>query len=294
MSQLRPLMANDHEVLADRELGRAAEAAGYRVAPKVRLAAVLPIDRRTMPADEYRFAVKADFDFLVTEGDERRPQFAVEFVWPGQAVDPALVARATIKEAICSRLGLPLLRIDGTLLRRVQRRSLVGLLVEAWSTYQGFLAAQEAGEIPWGEPWCYFSVYDVDPETGRMTELLAVDGPGRALIHDLYGQGVMKMPAPSSLIRFGREPIAESFAMIELADGRFLTGDARVRNFRFAPISAHELVEDLAIENLRTRIELWRAGQDLAVERAEVERIRAEHPKTAGWNLTGLLHEAWA
>lgn len=43
MTQMRPLLANDHEVLADRELGRAADAAGYRVAPKVRLAAVLPI-----------------------------------------------------------------------------------------------------------------------------------------------------------------------------------------------------------------------------------------------------------
>jgi hypothetical protein len=247
-----------------------------------------------MPADQYRFAQKADFDFLVTDGDQRRPQFAVEFDWPGATDDPGMVARAAMKDAICDRFGLPLLRIDGSFLRRVQRRTLVGLLVDAWGTYQGFLEAQEAGHIPYGEPWCYFSVFAPDPDTGKMTESLALDGPGRRLIQRLCLRGVTRSYGPTSLIRFGNEAFATSYAMIELADGRFLTADAKVRNFRFPPISAHELAEDLAVENLRTQITLWMAGQDLAVDRDVIDRIREEHSSSAGWHMVGLVHEAWA
>lgn len=291
-TRIRPLLVNNHEILTDRELGRAADHAGYQVAPKVRVADVFEIEGSGLSNSHYGYALKAHFDFVVTEGEERTPQFAVEFDGSSHD-DPKVAARDAAKDAICEHFRFPLLRIDGTFLRRVQRNSLVGMLVEAWGSYQGFTAAQEAGQIPYDEPWCYFSVFEMDPETGRMFEPYALDGPARILMHDLHERGATAMPGPASLIRFGSDPVATSYAMVAMADGTFLTAEAHVRNFRFPPIGAHELAEDLAVENLRMKLRLWMAGHDLAVGREVVEKMRTDHPKAQGWHLSGCFCEIW-
>ncbi len=60
-------------------LERAAQAAGYRIAPKVRVADVLPIENSGLSNAEYSYALRSHFDWVVTEGEDRDPQFAVEF-----------------------------------------------------------------------------------------------------------------------------------------------------------------------------------------------------------------------
>ncbi len=292
-TRIRPLLVNGHEILLDRELGRAAEAAGYQVSQKVRVADVFEIEGSGLTNEQYGYALRAHFDFVVTEGEERIPQFAVEFDGPLHDTDARTAARDAIKDAICEHFGLPILRIDGTFLRPVKRKTLVGLLVEAWGMYQGFMAAQAAGQVPLDEPWCYFSVLEVDPATGRLTEPLALDSEGRVLMHQLHAKGVTAMPGPASLVRFDDGQVATSYATVELADGTFITAEAHVRTFRFPPIGPHELAEDLAVENLRSRIRLWMAGHNLAVGRDVVERIRREHPTSQGWHLSGSMHDAW-
>lgn len=77
-----PLLVNGHEVLTDQSLERAASAAGYRIAPKVRIADVLAIRGSGLSDPQYSYALRAHFDFVVTESDERIPEFAVEFDGP--------------------------------------------------------------------------------------------------------------------------------------------------------------------------------------------------------------------
>jgi hypothetical protein len=295
-TSVRPLLVNGHEVLTDRELGRAAEQAGFRVAPKVRIADVLPIDRSGLSNEHYRYALQAHFDFVVTEGDERIPQFAVEFDGPMHD-DAKVAARDAMKDAICDWFEFPLLRIDGTFLRRVRRNSLVGLLVDAWAAYQGFLAAQEAGTMPRDEPWCYFGVFQMDEATGKVYAPLALDSAGRGLIQQLCMNGETKSFAPTSLTRHPRgktmPTVYTSYAMVELADGTFVTAEGNVRAFRFPPIYPWELAEDLAIENLRMRLRLWMEGHHIASPRSVVEQIRRDHPQADGWYSTGLVHDAW-
>lgn len=225
------------------------------------------------------------------------PQFAVEFDGPRHDGDPKVAARDAMKDAICDWFEFPLLRIDGTFLRRVRRNSLVGLLVDAWAAYQGFIDAQQAGTMPYGEPWCYFSVFQVDEATGKIYAPLALDGAGRALVQQFCLKGVTKSFAPTSLTRHPRgkamPTVYTSYAMVELSDGTFITAEGNVRAFRFPPIHPWELAEDLAIENLRMRLRLWMAGHDIASTRSVVEQIRRDHLEADGWYTTGLLHEVW-
>lgn len=293
IGQPRPLLVNGHEVNTDKALERAAEAAGYRIAPKVRVADVLPIAGSELSNTEDSYALRSHFDWVVTEGEERCPQFAVEFDGASHAT-PAAAARDAMKDKIANHFGFPLLRIDGTFLRRVHKRPLLEILVEAWGIYQGFLAAQEAGQIPWDEPWMYQSLLDVDPKTGEVKPALAMDAAGRSLVHQLHARGVCRSFQPTSLIQFGwARTVIESFAMVELTDGTYVTGQSKIRSYNFQAIPAWELADDLAIENLRMNLRLWMAGHDIAVSADDVKRLRDQHPESEGWHASGIVHPLW-
>jgi hypothetical protein len=284
---------NGHEVNTDKALERAAAAAGYRIARKVRVADVLPITHSGLSNAEYGYALRSHFDWVVTEGDERVPQFAVEFDGASHETTEA-AARDALKDRIAIRFGLPLLRIDGTFLRRVRRRPLLEILVEAWKAWREFMAAQEAGEIAWDEPWMYQALFSVDPATGKMTPALAIDAGGRGLVRVLFERGVCRSFQPTSLVQmhWGRQVVG-SYAMVELTDGTFVTGQSRIRSYNFEPIPAWELADDLAIENLRMNLRLWMDGHNIAVSATDIVRIRAEHPESDGWRAVGITHPLW-
>jgi hypothetical protein len=289
----RPLLVNGHEINTDKALERAAEAAGYKIAPKVRVADVLSIAGSGLSNAEYSYALRSHFDWVVTEGDERTPQFAVEFDGSSHEI-PAVAARDALKDRIVTHFGFPLLRIDGTFLRRVRKRPLLEILVEAWKAWRAFMEAQEAGEIAWDEPWMYQALFDVDPDTGAWMAALAIDAPGRGLVRRLHERGVCRSFMPTSLVQmqWGR-PVVASYAMVELTDGTFVTGQSRIRSYNFEPIPAWELAGDLAIENLRMNLRLWMEGHDVAVTADDVARIRVEHPEAEGWLAEGITHPLW-
>lgn len=293
MNSVRPLLVNGHEVNTDKALERAAEAVGYRIAPKVRVADVLPIANSGLSNAEYSYALRSHFDWVVTDGEERNPQFAVEFDGASHEA-PDAAARDAMKDRIAIHFGFPLLRIDGTFLRRVRKRPLLEILVEAWKAWRGFMDAQEAGEIAWDEPWMYQALFEADPETGGMRPALAIDAGGRGLVRLLFERGVCRSFQPTSLVQpgFGRR-LVESFAMVELTDGTYITGRSKIRSYNFEPIPAWELADDLAIENLRMNLRLWMEGLDVAVAAKDVRRIRGEHPESAGWVAVGIAHPLW-
>lgn len=293
ISQPRPLLVNGHEINTDQALERAAAAVGYRIAPKVRVADVLRIADSGLSSRDYSYSLRAHFDWVITEGEARIPQFAVEF--DGASHDtPEAAARDEMKDRIAIHFGFPLLRIDGTFLRRVRKRPLLEILVEAWKAWSDFMAAQAAGQIAWDEPWMYQALFNVDPVTGKWSPALAIDAGGRSLVRVLHERGVCRSFQPTSLVQFhwGRQVVG-SFAMVELADGTFMTGESRIRSYNFEPIPAHELAEDLAIENLRMKLRLWQAGHDVATTSEYVARIREQHAQSAGWHAVGITHPLW-
>src|SRR5262245_38456958 len=97
----RPLLVNPFEILTDEALREAAERTGYRVCPKVRIADVLKIDGSGIVDAEYRYALRAHFDFLVTSGERGLPEFAVEFDGPHHDSDLETILRDRMKEALC-------------------------------------------------------------------------------------------------------------------------------------------------------------------------------------------------
>jgi hypothetical protein len=162
----RPIL-NRSENATESALWGAAEKNGARVFTKVRIADALSINQSGLPDQLWRYALQGHFDFLLADTTTSIPHFAVEFDGPSHAQNPDTIRRDEMKNLICERLGLPLLRVDAGYLRTVGRFTLVGWLAELWFLNEEFYAMQERGEIPYDEPFTYFSLFEPGPD-GRL------------------------------------------------------------------------------------------------------------------------------
>jgi hypothetical protein len=143
----KPIL-NRSEAAAESTLREAAEKNHARVFTKVRIADALSIDRSGLPDPVWRYALQGHFDFLLADRISSIPHFAVEFDGPSHGRNPNTIRRDGMKNTICERLCLPLLRVDAGYLRTVGRFTLIGWLVELWFYYEEFCAMQDRGDIP--------------------------------------------------------------------------------------------------------------------------------------------------
>jgi hypothetical protein len=67
MDRRRPLLVNDGEFKTDKALHEAAEALGYGVHTKVRVADALAIDHSGLHDEQYGYALRSHFDWVVTD-----------------------------------------------------------------------------------------------------------------------------------------------------------------------------------------------------------------------------------
>jgi len=108
MTLKRPV--NHYEEQTNERLRNVCEPHGVRVYVKVRLADVVPIERSGISDFEYSYAMRAHLDFLVVDPNFD-PLFAVEFDGPVHQT-PEQQTRDDLKNLLCKRFSLPLLRID--------------------------------------------------------------------------------------------------------------------------------------------------------------------------------------
>jgi hypothetical protein len=151
---------NSYEALTDERLQEVCTRNDARVFSKVRLADVFSIERSGISNEEYRFALQAHFDFLVTD-TKSQPLFAVEYDGNLHATAEQQ-ARDRVKDLLCERFGLPILRINSDYLWRHYRgMDLLTWFIEVWFAWQWYQEAQAAGEVPWDEvfsPWAIVSI----------------------------------------------------------------------------------------------------------------------------------------
>ena len=167
MDRRRPLLVNDGEFRTDEALREACAALGYRLMPKVRMADSLLIDKSGLTNEEFTYALKAHYDWLVVNDETSRPEFAIEFDGASHE-DDRVRHRDAMKDRISERLGMPLLRVDHSAFRPIIQRTVIFYLVESWSLMLGFLRAQDAGEIPDDEPWTPWGfIEEIDEQTAR-------------------------------------------------------------------------------------------------------------------------------
>ncbi|MEH2387197.1 MAG: DUF2726 domain-containing protein [Nostoc sp.] len=79
MKQKKNLFVNEYEIFTNEELKKVASKYDAEVHTKVRIADVVEIENSGLTRDEYSYALKAHFDFVVTRGRHLSPEFVIEF-----------------------------------------------------------------------------------------------------------------------------------------------------------------------------------------------------------------------
>jgi Protein of unknown function (DUF2726) len=280
----KPIL-NRSEAAAESALQEAAKKNDARVFTKVRIADALSIDQSGLPGPLWRYALQGHFDFLLADMTSSIPHFAVEFDGPSHWRNPDTMRRDAMKNMICERLRLPLLRVDAGYLRSVRRFTLIDWLVELWFIYEEFCAMQERGEIPYFEPFMYFSLFEPTPDGRRSSYGLSDDA--RTAIWLAWVQGICPQLGPEEVsTRNDEESYSVAHAILPLTGSGTLVGSARCRSFHFPPVSPRELAGELAMVDLGDKLRRYQQDAFRPTGEPELAKLREE---TAGWIREGVL-----
>jgi very-short-patch-repair endonuclease len=268
----RRILVNNAEALTDAALREAATDLGFRIDAKVRLADAVDIDRSGLSDDAYRYALRAHLDWVVSDLDTTRAEFAVEF--DGASHDtPDARRRDATKNEVCDRLGLPILRVDAAVLRPAAQRTVLGVLLETWAAWRAFNQAQDTGTVPEDEPFNAYGFVNLDPDTGDIVQPLDFTAAVRKRIRRMAEAGVLTHRFVATAYRGGisGEP-AEGYAWVYTTDDRVVVGHARARDYSFPAVLPSDLADSLAHLDLGDRLARWREGDEtIPLNRTDAE-----------------------
>lgn len=103
------LNGGEQELLA--HLMRLTAGRAIFIAPKVRVLDVTGSDNPLMEPEERDYAFRAHFDFVLLYRPTMTPILAVELDGEHHRSDPKTQQRDALKDSICRRIGLPLMRV---------------------------------------------------------------------------------------------------------------------------------------------------------------------------------------
>lgn len=129
MDRRKHILVNSYEISTEAALRKVAEKHHVRVHSKIRVADTLNIERSDISNKEYSYAFRAHFDFVIAN-NETLPLFAVELDELHHVSDPQAIYRDKLKNMLCVKLGMPLIRINAEFLRKVRTSSVIGWLID--------------------------------------------------------------------------------------------------------------------------------------------------------------------
>jgi hypothetical protein len=291
MDRRKPLLVNEGEAEARQILEGATAQFEASVSQKVRVADVLEIGGSGLTDAEYRYALQAHFDFVVTSGERDIALFAVEFDEAHHDFDPDTIVRDAMKDSICDRFNFPLLRIEADFLRRgPDHGALLDWLTTLWFIYDAFRSHDLVTD--------FWAISAFHGESNRLISP-AAEAKGRIFDH-LSALYVPQKPNPdrTETVRFvmpggvshddpdgtGR---SRAYVTLYLPGGKAIVGTATCRAIKFPPITGGAVAGELAIVDAASRLDRFVAGDTAeAWEPAAVEQLRQQ---TIGWDFVPLF-----
>ncbi len=248
---------NKYEEVTYEKLKALCDQNGAHVFAKVRVADAIPIERGSASTKDFSFALRSHLDFLVTD---RRysPLFAVEFDGPYHNRE-AQRGRDRIKNDLCERSALPLLRINANYLDRLCRGfDLLTYFVDVWFLNAAFEDAQRRGEIPWDEGFDPVSVIS-NGSGAKWPYWLSVDI--HVAIERLQEQGLLRDPLISHWVGVDKVGNYRCLCWIRVPDGRFVIAETGMRAQRF-PVMESDVITQVAAFEVYEKITQVLKGND--------------------------------
>ncbi|WFU14651.1 DUF2726 domain-containing protein [Bradyrhizobium sp. CB3481] len=144
-------IVNGSEEAVLHELQKIASDNALRVFTKFRLSDLIQKGGTHLTNREFDFYTRSHCDFVVAD-DETRPLLAVEYDGPLHQSSAEQIERDEIKNELCRRAGLGLLRINDNYVTKIYRgMTVLRWIIEVTKLEKAFNAAQEEGPIAWDE-----------------------------------------------------------------------------------------------------------------------------------------------
>jgi hypothetical protein len=224
-----------------------------RIFTKIRIADVLEIRNSGLHDNEYKYALMAHFDFVVTDADYM-PKFAVEFDGSQHKTDVSAIRKDELKNNICRKFGFPLLRITSEYFEKIGKfPTILSWITELYFLQELFYAAQDKGQIPQDEPWMWFSVVGYDPVVHY-----------RVFIEKVYDKGL----CCDSLIEFisGCSKYSKSYATLstlKLQDDKYIANSVECFVVNFFAITAHDISKEISDYNIYKKFKKYIEGNNI-------------------------------
>ena len=221
--------------------------------PKTRVADALQITNSGLSHNEYSYALKAHFDFVVSKKDSTS-EFAIEFDEPHHKFDEDAIRKDKLKNNICSKLELPLLRITSDYLEKIGNfPTILSWITELYFLQERFYLAQEQGQIPMDEPWLWFCLEGYDPFIHF-----------RAFIEKTYEKGLCSDPIPHYIS--GSCDDRKSYttlAVLKIKDNEYITSLVECFAINFYAIPPRMISTELAVCNVAKKLKKYIEGNTI-------------------------------
>lgn len=144
-------LLNRSEEVVYRELSSIASDNGMKVFAKPRLSDVIQKGSTFLTQREFDFYTRSHCDFVLTD-EAFRPLMLIEYDGPLHQTDERQQERDEIKNELCRRAALGLLRINANHVTKLYRGiTVLRWIIEVTEMEKAFNEAQANGQIPWEE-----------------------------------------------------------------------------------------------------------------------------------------------
>ena len=264
-------LLNSSEAAALKELNSIGSRYGLQVNVKVRVADVCPIEQSGIPADLYKYALMAHFDFLVTNEDHI-PQFAVEFDGASHEMPRSKVLDKK-KDAICCTFNFPLLRIKINYLpKRYSDLSLLEWIIDVYYLEQAFYEAQEKGQIPYDEPFDPFFITVTGTDGGARHFPYWISRNANLALRKLYSQGKIALPGTSGFIGEDSEGNIRGIEYIKVNSTHGILVKSAMRAQLF-PVNFTDLLRELLLIFTYEKVEEYLVSGSGLMPLSVIDRI---------------------
>jgi len=265
----RPLLSRTERRVAER-LGEIIGREGFRIFSQVKLSSAVDPLPTGLTREQWNYATRATFDFVVCD-DETRPQFAIELDGLSH-LTPEAQRRDRLKEQVCDAAELELLRIESSSVDPGPRgRNVVEYLMDARAMFDAFVQAQEAGTVPWDEPYDYRSF--VGPHPSGFDFVNELGGESRRAAFRAQREGQIASFVIQGIHFSWKSGNAEGWAWLRTGDDRFLFARTVIRSYRFrCGLGPGELAEDLSTAAIGDQLAAYLRGEAVLVSASELAR----------------------
>ncbi|MBY0239667.1 MAG: DUF2726 domain-containing protein [Burkholderiaceae bacterium] len=248
-------LLNGYEEVTYEALCHACRENGAKVFPKVRVADVLRLEGSGVASEHFSFGLRSHFDFVVT-AENYDPLFSVEFDGPLHKTSEIQRHRDNMKNELCDHFDHPLLRINSNYLSKTYRGlDLLTYFVEAWFLEKAFNEAQQAGHIPYDEPFDMASFYSAGGNGKGKKWPYWISLDIQLSLQKLHAAGSIGQSVPSHIVGIDSSGTYRCLSWLVFDAASVIEVSTGMRTQRFPAVCESDLVSMLAMFDMMPKVE---------------------------------------